>query len=450
MDRPNSATRSKTVKRTSKKKAQAVGTVSNIAEPIKLAGVRLAGVSVSAALPGHTVSVQQRMSATSEDPHFHAIADGLAEAIEHLTVQAGRPVSLSRANDILLVVHEDDTADLWVDTVATSLGIILKRSVQAGHAIFSNDVADVLSVNFPAVRFKPNDRVVYLFRKSWRFGMCFKLDAGPFDSEEFSRALGFLYRGMAFRNFYDALANESLLKPMIDTPFVEIMPSDVRTLISPCEAGFPLENAETELLAKFDQARMDHILQRWLIKPAFAKKRRILESAIKAFCNDDSVSCIKIVTTEIEGILNNAYKATHGAGTRQIAKLLAFVTEMAEQRAGARGTLLFPVEFARYLREYTYASFDPENQSGVINSRHAVGHGAADDDAYIQNTWLHFSLDADMSDVGVPVTDLQLVHRSAVCLDHAVEFCGPVRRQSLALQGGEQRLEGPVAPRVVV
>ena len=376
----------------------AVGTVENLARPIKLTGVKLSGVSVTAALPGTTVSIAQRMTLTSEDAGFHKIAEGLTGAISHLSMEAGRPISLANANSVLLVIHADDTADLWVDTVAMSLLIISKRDLAAGMPVFSTDVGDVLGINFPAVEFATSDRVIFLFRQNWRFGLCFKLDEKPFDAQEFSHSLGFLYRGMAFRHLYDALANEATFGVLIDAgwfPFVEIVPADVSTLIDHCDAGFPLHIAEAELLTKFDQVRMDHILQRWMAKPAFAQKKRIFESAIRAFCNEDPVSCIKIIMTEIEGVLNSAYKEVHGIGTRKLTKLLAFAAAMAERRVGGPGTLLFPVEFVRYLQEYTYANFDAANSTDSMGSRHAIGHGAADDEAYTQTRALQAVLTLD-------------------------------------------------------
>jgi hypothetical protein len=362
-----------------------LGRIMNLAEPIKLKDVKLTGVSVSAALPGQTVSIAQRMSLTSDDAGFHVIAEGMAGALAHMAAQAGHPCSLRDANRILLVVHDDDSADLWIDTAATSIGIITKRDIPALTPVFSHDVADILSLNFPAIELLETDRVLYIFREAWRFALCFKLDSNPLDVSEFCRALGFLYRNMAFRQFYDAVANENLFKKLIGAgwfPFVEIMPEDVSPLLSHVEAGLPLEIAEAELLAKFDQARMDHILQRWTTKPSFASKKRILESAIRSFCNDDPVACIKTITTEIEGIINNSYRQVHGTGTRKISKLLAFASDMAARRVGGPGTLLFPKEFARYLAEYVYASYDPESAAGSKASRHAFGHGAVDDEGY--------------------------------------------------------------------
>jgi len=362
-----------------------LGRVMNLAEPIKLNDVKLAGVSMTAALPGTQVSIAQRMAITSDDVGFHTIAESMAGTLVQLTVEAGHPGSLSDANQILLVIHDDNTADLWIDTVATSVVVIAKRDIEALTPIFSGDVADVLSLNFPAVELLETDRVLYIFRQGWRFALCFKLDNEPLDVEGFCHTLGFLYRNMAFRQFYDAFANEAVFKKLILAgwfPFVEIMPDDVKPLLSYVEARFPLETVETELLGKFDQNRMEHILQRWLSKPSFASKKRILESAVRSFCNDDSVACIKTITTEIEGILNHAYREVHGTGTRKIAKLLTFAADMATQRVGGSGTLFFPKEFARYLAEYVYANYDPESATGPTTSRHAFGHGAANDEAY--------------------------------------------------------------------
>lgn len=106
-----------------------------------------------------------------------------------------------------------------------------------------------------------------------------------------------------------------------------------------------------------------------------------MRSAINSFTSGDAVPVLKIVLTEIEGILNEAYRKIHGQSAK-IKVLLAFAVSSAEAKAGRPDTLLFPTAFAEYLQQHTFANFDPSTSCGSAGSRHAVGHGHAAVETY--------------------------------------------------------------------
>jgi hypothetical protein len=187
-----------------------------------------------------------------------------------------------------------------------------------------------------------------------------------------------------YRHLYDAITDEVVFGRLIQAgwfPFVEILASDFKDLANCCEANFDLTDAETALLAKIDESRLDRILERWIAKPHFSPKVSLLKAAMSAFKANEPIAVIKIVLTEIEGIINDAYKNAHGRGAK-IKELLAFAVDSAERKAGRPDTLLFPAAFAKYLASYAFAHFDPVQQDGTAGSRHAVGHGAALADSY--------------------------------------------------------------------
>jgi hypothetical protein len=118
-----------------------------------------------------------------------------------------------------------------------------------------------------------------------------------------------------------------------------------------------------------------------MTKPHFAEKQEILNAAIGAFMAKQPIPGIKIILTEIEGVLAEAYKAVHNKSAK-LPKLLAFAVKSAEEKSGALDTLLFPTAFAEYLQAYTFAGFNPNGPVPQASSRHAVGHGAADAKSY--------------------------------------------------------------------
>lgn len=104
---------------------------------------------------------------------------------------------------------------------------------------------------------------------------------------------------------------------------------------------------------------------------------------------------IKILLTEIEGILRDAYRAKNEGKNAKVKTLLEFAGEAGERSAGAPDTLLFAHAFREYMHEYTFANFDPMEQSGEAGSRHAVGHGAATQESYTMTRALQAILTLD-------------------------------------------------------
>jgi hypothetical protein len=363
--------------------------VRNMGEPIRLKGMEnLCGITahaVDASKESKQATILTRLAMTSDELSFHRIAEGLCSVIRYHTQQAGVPVRLENANTILLVIKNNGDAELWIDTAAISLQCRIKRSISAFSAVFESDIADITEMSFPLVNIESTDKVLCLFRQDWRFALFF--DFNPdlnLSVDEVSKSLGALYRNLKYRHLYDTVADEAMFNELILNgwfPFVEIIPSEFRELAEYLESGFNLSDAESKLLANFNDERLENLLARWLTKPHFANKEKIFKSAIDAYKRQDAVSVIKTLLTEIEGVLMDAYKAVHGKGAK-IKTLCEFAIESANQKTGQQDTLFLPAAFAKYLESHTFAYFDPLADNGDAGSRHAVGHGAAQADSY--------------------------------------------------------------------
>lgn len=363
-----------------------VGTILNVGEPLRFNGVEeFAGFAAEPARGGGVMKVWTRLALTSEQPLFHVLVESLAGFIDNLAQRAGTAVRLDRADTVLLVLKADHAAELWLDTAAVSIRCAVKRSIAAGTLVFENDIADVTAMAFPCVTLDATDKVLCLFRQGWRFGLAFDANPeGKLNIEAFQSALGRLYRELRYWHLYQALADTALFDKLVTCgwfPFVEIINADFRDLANQCKAGFPLSEVEEGVLAKFDEARLERLLTRWLSRPHFAARAELLKAAVRAFARKEPVAVIKILLTEIEGVLNDAHRAVHGKGAK-LNQLLAFAEASARERAGGGGTLLFPEAFGRYLKAHTFVNFDPVAQTGTAGSRHAVGHGAAAQDSY--------------------------------------------------------------------
>lgn len=376
------------------------GRIANSGEPIRFAKAqRLDGVSANSALGGMTANVWVRRATTSVDPVFHQMVESFSAVISHDAAQNHvRVPPLDGAKVVLYVMKADGTADLWIDNMAISMTCVVKRDVAPLTFIFEQDIADILDMRFPCIDIHETDRVLCLFREGWRFALAFDFNPeGKLDLDSFCKTLGALHRDLRYRHIYDAMEDEVLFNRLATAgwfPFVEILISDFKELLEHCRADLPLADAEEKMLAAFNEGRLANIYKRWMAKPHFAAKEALLKSAVDAYNRLDAVATIKIVLTEIEGIMGEAYRAVHGQSAKT-KDLLQFVTAAAEQRAGRPDTLMFPAAFARYLTAYTFANFDPIAQTGTAGSRHAVGHGAAATDSYTMTRALQAILTLD-------------------------------------------------------
>jgi hypothetical protein len=313
--------------------------------------------------------------------------------------KAGASVSLRRVNTVLLVLKSDNSAELWLDTAAVVIRCAVKRAIAARSVVLENDVADVTGMSFPCVEIGEQDKVLCLFREGWSFGFAFDFNPdGKLDLEGLQTMLGTLHRRLRYRHLYQAVADPAIFDTLVAAgwfPFVEIIAAEFRDLSQQAEAGFDIVEIEPKIIAAFDATRLGHLFERWTAKPHFAVRAELLKEAVEAFVAKKPASVIKIILTEIEGILNDAHKAAYGGPGLKIKDLLMFAQASAEKRAGGPDTLLFPAAFGRYLATHTFANFDPVARNGTAGSRHAVGHGAAAQDSYTMTRALQAILTLD-------------------------------------------------------
>jgi hypothetical protein len=374
--------------------------VRNIGEPLRFTDVEpIAGFAAESAKPGQPVKICMRLALSSDEPLFHRLVESLDGVVRHMAQKAGVAVNLGRADTVLLIFKPDNTAELWMDAAAVSLQCTVKRSIAARSVIFESDIADVTGMGFPCVAIGEKDKVLCIFREGWSFGLAFDFNPdGNLDLEWFSTALGTLHRTLRYRHLYKAVTDPAIFDPLLAAgwfPFVEIITTEFRELAQQIEAGFDIAELEAKTVVAFDVVRLGHLFERWAMKPHFAAKAALLKEAIEAFTAKRPASVIKIVLTEIEGVLNDAYKATHGGQGAKLKELLAFAQASAERRAGGPNTLFFPTAFGRYLAAHTFANFDPVAQTGTAGSRHAVGHGAAAQESYTMTRALQAVLTLD-------------------------------------------------------
>lgn len=377
---------------------QAGKLIGNLGEPLRLKKVELGGFSIEAARPGEMVKVQVSGGYSTLDPLFHRLVGNFSKVLHHSLHESGQAAHIDRANVVLLVIKPDKSAELWIDTAAVAAERLAKRDLKAGQAVFQKDIADIRAMRFPHVDIGSEDQVACIFRQGWHFGYAF--DFNPerqLDLARFEITLGWLRRRLEYWEIYETISNGPEFTKLVEAgwfPFVEIIGPEFQQLADASKSGFSLEDAEAKLVESFDEERLNHLLQRWIKKPHLAKRKPILESAIKSFLSENPVAVIKTVLTEIEGALADAHEAKKGKKAK-LKTLLEFAADEARQKTGSDDSLFLPAAFAEYLKHYTFKNFDPQGPAGQAGSRHAVGHGAASADSYTMAAALQALLTLD-------------------------------------------------------
>ena len=371
-------------------------TLSN-SKVIRLENVRLGGFALTNSLPGEEVDVLSRAAITSNDRDFYVYMEGISNLIISKAQEKGLFISLDSITDFVLVIHENETADLYLNDVPTAVEILAKRDLQAGEAVSAMDIADIRRVKFENILFNTSDKVVACFKIGWKFGLFFDLTPNSqLDVEQMELDIGLLHKGLRFQYLYEILSDPKTLERLISAgwfPFIEII-SEINPLLKAFNYEFDIEGQEQALIKKFDKKRIEKISERWWKKPIIYKHKEVLEAGLHAFSRGDYISCIKNISTEIEGVLVDLHLTEKGSipGTKE---RLQYATSKGVQKSGGTASLLFPEEFLEYLNDVIFAQFNPLNPQGAGVSRHAVGHGRASGDSYTSSRALQYILTLD-------------------------------------------------------
>jgi len=367
----------------------------------------LAGFAVANIGPGEQGWVLSRASLTSDDESFQLYADELSRIF--LTA-SGVPVN--QVFQFLAVVHENRTADVYVNDFPVVVEMKSTRDLKKGERVLLSDIADVRRVRFPEASLTPTDKIVYLFKVGWRFGLYFDLFPGvppteaptapvaQLDVDGAERALGALYRRLAYYDVYRAVEATDHFAELVSDgwfPFIEMLSGDFAQLSRAYADKFNLEERVESVIARYSRQRIQRITSRWWGNAAFAEHRQIIEAGTDAYLQGTEagfINCIKTLTSETEGVLRAIVRTDTGTGQTVVAKFLEHITGKARREAGEGYSLLFVQPFLDYLKQQVFQNFDVD--SGQVGmSRNTSGHGVASASAYTKARALQYILILD-------------------------------------------------------
>src|SRR5258708_34487746 len=223
--------------------------------------------------------------------------------------------------------------------------MVPRREIAAGEPLNHADIAEVTEIWFPGLTLQATDRLIYIFRNKWRYGLFYEFNPnGCFDELLAKRDIARIWRRLTFHHLYDTLSNERTFVKLLDSgwfPFNEIAHTEFKKLAERASAGFDLAETENSVIEAFGSDRVDRMLKRWESKPAIQSRMALMKAATSAFLQKEPIAAIKITLTEIEGIMRDALRGRAGMSPRA-KTLLAQIKEDGTNRFGGADTISLP------------------------------------------------------------------------------------------------------------
>lgn len=144
----------------------------------------------------NTVKVVQKISAglTSDVPLFHF----LMEQIDSIFIKKV-PFPSVCIFRLLIVLHEDNKTDIFINDFKEIAGVIVNKPVETGSPVFKSDIEDLTKIEFPDIEIKQSDAVVYTTRIGWKYGLFFDFTRN-LNIDEFRNDIGRITKKLMFED----------------------------------------------------------------------------------------------------------------------------------------------------------------------------------------------------------------------------------------------------------
>jgi len=341
------------------------------------------GFVVETAKQGEMVKVQTHGTLISDDPLFYTYIDQISSIFL-------RNILVNAIYQFLVIIHDNLTADVYYNEIPIKILMLSKRAFKKGEMVFNNDIADIKELVFENIKISDTDKLIYCFKVGWKFGLFFDLhrENNPLNIKNIQLDIGAMYRYLSFQYVYDIVDSEMNFETLVNDgwfPFIEILGSDFKEISEAYKNYPPLLERANRIIEKFDSERINKISSKWWKNTIFAEKKMIIETALNAYAQDTSegfITCIKIIVTELEGILRfNLFNETGKGKDVHVRDLLNHILDKGKDKTGSEFSLFLPRYFLKYLETSVFAQFNIE-AGGLSLSRHTSSHGVAKPEDY--------------------------------------------------------------------
>jgi hypothetical protein len=341
----------------------------------------LAGYTVTSCKPGQSVLIAQKEFISSEDGDlFITRLEGFPSLLLNKIAQIHKTIIVqSSIDNMLAILKHDKTATIYINAPMRAL-MKVKKSVDAGQAVYCNDIADVRELVFQDIEISNNVGIMALFSVGWRKGLFYDLvslsDKSLKRDYDLNKLLGGYYAYLAFQERFKISDTEwQILFQNGWFPFITLNNDLISNIIHHNREGWKVD----ELLPKIQEnvlSRLPDGLKSWANIKAFAPHIDFIITAAERYKENDSISCISVLFPRIEGIMREFQSIQGYPEKAKQADLASTILSPNVKAQEHQFSPLLPLRFNQYLNEVYFANFDPTKKNNAL-SRNTVGHGVA-------------------------------------------------------------------------
>ena len=143
---------------------------------------------------------------SSEEPMFQILITEISKVfLNKITFP------IDQIYKFLIVLHQDCTADLFINDFNETMDIEVNRSAKKGEPIHEKDIKDIFELQFPDIKLESNDAVIYCNKIGWKFGLYYDFTR-KIDQSELFKDLGELTKKLSFDRYISTTNYELINK----------------------------------------------------------------------------------------------------------------------------------------------------------------------------------------------------------------------------------------------
>ena len=351
------------------------------------------GFALNYGFEGDPIEISKKGWITSFDPDFNASATQIVNMYSN-------EIGINKINALLVLIRDKITYVFNNFPITKVVYLSNAQTIKAGTIIYKNQLIDILRIKFEdkfyKFEFYKGDKIIYLFRNEFNFGLYYNfLKNDNIDIVE--QDIAKVYNLLDYNHIFSTLNNDHLFPKIFNDgwfPFISLIRFDnFKHIIEYYNTTESNKNAILFIKLFYNEEVLLNIMERWWCNTALQNKKTLLESGVRYYLSntkDGYIASIKILITEIEGILRLVIK-----DKLKNTKILSFIEklkEMNSKKYNSEYSLVLPSKFIDYITISIYGNFDDSN---IPDNRNSISHGVAREEQYSWERALQIILTID-------------------------------------------------------
>jgi len=341
-----------------------------------------AGYSLSAAKGGEgsivKVAVSEFVSSEDGDAFINRLEGFPNTILAKLPIGSG--IKPSVVDHMIVIIRNNKTATAYVNEVNFIGNIQVKRSIEKGEPIYTDEIADIHSLIPQNVNIPDDAGLFILVSVGWRKGLFYDFrpiqvkDPRPRDYD-INIVLGKLYCYLLFQDRFKISDEEwNWIIQQNWFPFISLNSATITDIVNYNRNSWNIDELLSKIKNEVD-SKIHSMQEKWHNIKFFSSQVPFIDKAIEHYKDDDYISSISVLYPRIEGIMR-AFHISRGSTEKATQANLVNSIVSSKNSHSISYSLLLHDRFRRFLSEVYFANFDPNGQKPL--SRHSVSHGVAE------------------------------------------------------------------------